>query len=150
MIIRRYETKDLAQILRLFYDTVHNINKADYNEEQLAVWADGRPSPDQWDRSFCEHHSIIAEEKGIILGFGDVEREGFIDRLFVHMNHQGEGIGSAICEELEKNVTSDKITVQASVTARPFFEKRGYRVLRQIEVDRKGITLDAFIMEKQT
>ena len=33
MIIRRYETKDLAQILLLFYDTIHNINKADYDEE---------------------------------------------------------------------------------------------------------------------
>lgn len=43
MIIRRYETKDLAQILLLFHDTVHNINKADYDEEQLYAWADGRP-----------------------------------------------------------------------------------------------------------
>lgn len=149
MVIRKYETKDISEILRLFYDTVHNINKADYNEEQLDVWADGRPDHDQWDRSFHEHYSIIAEESDEIVGFGDVDREGFIDRLFVHMNHQGEGIASAICEELEKNVTSDKITVQASVTARPFFEKRGYTVLRQIEVDRKGITLDAFIMAKQ-
>ena len=64
------------------------------------------------------------------------------------MDHQGKGVASAICEELEKNVISDKITVQASVTARPFFEKRGYKVLKQIEAVRKGITLTAFIMEK--
>ena len=49
MIIRRYETKDLAQILLLFYDTIHNINKADYDEEQLYAWADGRPDPDRWN-----------------------------------------------------------------------------------------------------
>ena len=145
MIIRRYETKDLAQILLLFYDTIHNINKADYDEEQLYAWADGRPDPDRWDRSF---YSIIAEENGRTIGFGDIDRRGFIDRLFVHMDHQGKGVASAICEELEKNVISDKITVQASVTARPFFEKRGYKVLKQIEAVRKGITLTAFIMEK--
>ena len=148
MIIRRYETKDLAQILLLFYDTIHNINKAYYDEEQLYAWADGRPDPDRWDRSFYEHYSIIAEENGRTIGFGDIDRRGFIDRLFVLMDHQGKGVASAICEELEKNVISDKITVQASVTARPFFEKRGYKVLKQIEAVRKGITLTAFIMEK--
>ena len=148
MIIRRYETKDLTQILLLFYDTVHNINKADYDEEQLYAWADGRPDPDRWDRSFYEHYSIIAEENGRIIGFGDIDHKGFIDRLFVHMDHQRKGVASAICEELEKNVRSDKITVQASVTARPFFEKRGYKVLKQIKAVRKGIALTAFIMEK--
>ena len=90
MIIRRYETKDLAQILLLFYDTIHNINKADYDEEQLYAWADGRPDPDRWDRSFYEHYSIIAEENGRTIGFGDIDRRGFIDRLFVHMDHQGK------------------------------------------------------------
>lgn len=148
MIIRRYETKDLAQILLLFHDTVHNINKADYDEEQLYAWADGRPDPDRWDRSFYEHYSIIAEENGRIIGFGDIDHKGFIDRLFVHMDHQRKVVASAICEELEKNVISDKITVQASVTARPFFEKRGYKVLKQIKAVRKGIALTAFIMEK--
>lgn len=39
-------------------------------------------------------------------------------------------------------------TVHASRTARPFFEQRGYRVLAEQQVERRGVTLTNFRMEK--
>lgn len=38
-IIRTYKPKDCEEIIKLFYDTVHNINIKDYNKEQVDVWA---------------------------------------------------------------------------------------------------------------
>ena len=37
--LRRYRPSDCAGILRLFYDTVHTVNRKDYTEEQVEAWA---------------------------------------------------------------------------------------------------------------
>lgn len=84
----------------------------------------------------------------MIVGFGDIDKTGYLDRLFVHKNHQHEGIATAICNKLESYVTGEKIVTHSSITARPFFEKRGYRTIREQVVVRKGISLTNFIMEK--
>ena len=40
------------------------------------------------------------------------------------------------------------VTTHASITARPFFEKRGYRVVKEQQVERHGVLLTNFVMEK--
>lgn len=42
MEIRKYRPSDCEEVIKLFYDTVHNINKKDYTKEQLDVWATGK------------------------------------------------------------------------------------------------------------
>ena len=64
------------------------------------------------------------------------------------MYGQGEGIASAVCDQLEKAVSADRITTHASITAKPFFEKRGYRMVKEQQVSRKGILLTNYVMEK--
>ncbi len=39
------------------------------------------------------------------------------------------------------------IITHASVTAKPFFEKRGYRVVKEQFVERKSVFLKNYIME---
>ncbi|MBM6949077.1 GNAT family N-acetyltransferase [Mordavella massiliensis] len=85
-----------------------------------------------------------------IVGFGDINQSGYLDRLYVHKYHQREGIASAICDKLEQQTGKQTITTHASITARPFFEHRGYRVIRQQKVVRCGIELTNYVMEKQT
>ena len=93
------------------------------------------------------HHTIIAQQDDRILGFGDVDETGYIDRLFVEKEHQGQGIGSAILHELEEFTQGDNV-VCPRVTARPFFEKNGYLVLRKQQVVRQGISLTCYWMKK--
>lgn len=148
MLLREYITSDCGRLAELFYQTVHSVNAKDYSAEQLAVWADGRVDLREWDKSFLEHHTVVAVEDDEIVGFGDIAQSGYLDRLYVHKDHQGEGIASAICDKLEQAVGERKITTHASITARPFFEQRGYHVIRQQEVVRGGIALTNFVMEK--
>ena len=148
MQIRAYEPSDCKKLAELFYRTVHTVNAKDYTKEQLDAWATGKVDLEEWNRTFSEHNSLVAVEKGEILGFGDMDRWGYLDRLYVHCEHQGRGIGTAICNELEKNTFCEKIVTHASITARPFFEKRGYRVVKEQQVERKGVWLTNFVMEK--
>lgn len=148
MELRRYQESDCKELTELFYNTVHTINAGDYTKEQLDVWATGTVDLEKWNQSLREHYSIVAVEDNVIVGFGDIDKTGYLDRLYVHKNHQREGVASAICNELERSIGQGTVTTHASITARAFFENRGYRVVRQQEVIRNGIALTNFVMEK--
>lgn len=147
MILREYRSTDCRELAKLFYDTVHTVNTADYTEEEVSAWADGNTDLDEWNSSFMAHYTIVAVENDIIIGFGDITEEGYLDRLYVHKDYQGQGVATAICDRLEAHVHG-VVTTHASITARPFFEKRGYRTARKQQVERKGVRLTNFVMEK--
>lgn len=147
MLIREYQTSDCKEITELFYNTVHTVNAKDYTKEQLDVWATGLVDLEKWNQSLQEHYSIVAVEDEVIVGFGDIDKTGYLDRLFVHADYQKKGIATAICNRLEQAVQGD-ITTHASITAKPFFEKRGYKVVKEQQVERQGIFLTNFYMEK--
>lgn len=96
---------------------------------------------------FLEHYTVVAEKDGMIIGFGDMADSGYLDRLYVHKDYQRMGIAAAICDVLEKSVKSDKITTHASVTAKGFFEKRGYKAVKEQQVERMGVLLTNYVME---
>ena len=147
MIIRDYQPSDCKEITELFYNTVHTVNAKDYTKEQLDVWATGQVDLEKWNQSLQEHYSIVAIENEVIVGFGDIDKTGYLDRLFVHADYQGKGIATGICNQLEQTIQGN-ITTHSSITAKPFFEKRGYRVIKEQQVERQGIFLANFIKEK--
>lgn len=148
MKIRKYQSSDCKSLADLFYHTVHTVNAKDYTKEQLQVWATGQVDLENWDQSLQEHFSVVAVENEKILGFGDIDRTGYLDRLYVHGDYQGKGIATAICNQLEQAVQGNVIT-HASITAKPFFEQRGYEVIKEQQVERQGIFLKNFVMEKK-
>ena len=148
-MIRTYQPSDCPRLAALFYDTVHTVNARDYSPEQLDAWAAGTVDLDAWNWSFLEHHTLVAQSDGIIVGFGDMAENGYLDRLYVHKDFQRQGIASALCDALEGSVSGAVITTQASITARPFFEKRGYLVRKEQRVERNGVFLTNYVMEKR-
>ncbi len=145
MIIREYQSADCKELTELFYNTVHTVNAKDYTKEQLEVWATGQADLKMWNQSLQRHFSIVAVDDDIIVGFGDIDKTGYLDRLFVHSRYQRKGIATAICNRLESAVQGSIVT-HASITARPFFEKRGYKVIKEQQVERQGIFLTNFVM----
>lgn len=149
MTIREYRSPDLREIVELFYDTVHTVNAGDYTSEQLSAWADGSPDLAEWGRTLLEHIALVAEDGGGIVGFGDIDPSGYLDRLYVHKDRQRRGVATALCDALEGAVNAERIITHASITARPFFEKRGYRVAWEQQVLRHGTALTNYRMEKR-
>lgn len=141
-------SSDCEQLADLFYQTVHSVNAKDYTKEQLDVWADGNVNLKKWDKSFSAHYTVVCVKNDIIVGFGDIDKTGYLDRLYVHKDYQGQGVASAVCDELEQAVRTNKIVTHASVTARPFFEQRGYKTVKEQQVIRNGISLINYVMEK--
>ena len=146
--IRNYEPSDCVGMAELFYNTVHAVNARDYTTEQLVVWATRTVDLSAWNQSFLEHDTVLAICLDEIVGFGDMDQTGYLDRLYVHKDYQGMGIASALCDVLEQTFDGEKITTHASVTAKPFFEKRGYKTVREQCVERGGVFLTNCVMEK--
>lgn len=149
MYIRKYQQNDCREVISLFYDTVHTVNAADYTELQLSKWATGKEDLKEWNESLMKNHSLVAVEGDCIIGFGDIAGDGYLNRLFVHKDYQRKGVASVLCGELEHAAGNSKITAHVSITARPFFEKRGYKVIKKQEVKRSGEVLVNYIMKKE-
>lgn len=150
--IRKYRSEDCSSMAKMFYETVHTVNAADYSIEQLNTWATGNVNIDEWDKSFLGHYSLVAvNNNNEIVGFGDIDSTGYLDRLYVHKDYQKCGIGTMICDELEKWAIDrkiDTIITHASITAKGYFECRGYNVIKKQKVIRCGIELVNYVMKK--
>lgn len=151
--LRPYQSSDCKELSELFYNTVHTINRKDYTPEQLDAWANGHVDLATWDASFLAHHTVVAEEDGRLIGFGDMDQNGYLDRLYVHKDYQGRGIAKALCDCLENRGREVQkaggcFTTHASITARPFFERRGYQTVKEQQVGRRGQKLTNYVMEK--
>lgn len=129
MLIREYQPSDCKELAQLFYNTVHTVNAKDYSKEQLDVWATGQVDLKAWNQSFQEHFSIVAVDDNTIVGFGDIDKTGYLDRLYVHLGYQRKGIATALCNRLEVAV-QENIVTHASITARPFLKKEDTKLLK--------------------
>ncbi len=149
--IRLYSPDDCAEIIRLFYNTVHFVNIRDYDQEQIEAWAPSSINEESWCGALSTSYALVYVESDIILGFGNMTDNGVLDRLYIDHNHQGEGIGSQLLYKLEKYALSKGInilSVHASKTARSFFEKHGYILIKEQEVERNNIRLTNYLMKK--
>lgn len=149
MRLRVYRSEDCAAMAALFYDTVHTINRRDYSPAQLDAWATGTVNLAQWNERFLTSRTLVAEADGVLIGFGNMDAGGYLDMLYVHRDYQRQGVARALCDALEGESQAARFSTHASITARPFFERRGYRTIRAQQVERQGVLLTNFLMEKE-
>lgn len=147
MNLRDYKPSDFVRVSELFLETVNSVNIADYTKEQCDVWTKKSNSLENRRSALTEQRTIVAELDGSIVGFGSIDKSGCLDLLFVDEGFQRKGVATALCDELENGFQA--VTTYSSITAKPFFEKRGYTVMKAQEVDCLGVSLTNFQMQKK-
>lgn len=151
MIIRAYLPSDLNNILNLFRETIRTINARDYTPAQIKAWASDNIDYDRWNSRLSSSCTFVVEGNNELLGFANLEQDGHVDCVYVHKDHQGKGIASRLLESLEqvaKSSGTSKLSTEASITARPFFEKRGFTLLEEQTVQYNGQEFLNFRMGK--
>ena len=143
-VLRPYRSEDCPVLAELFYQTVHGVCHRDYAPDQLDAWADGQVDLAAWDLSFQAHTTLVAEWDGVIVGFADLGQDGYLDRLYVHRDYQGRGIATTLLDALPGATLT-----HASLTARPFLERRGWQMVREQQVERHGVKLTNFVMVRR-
>jgi putative acetyltransferase len=151
MQIRQYQPQDAGQMAQLIYDTVHTINQRDYSLDQINAWMPGVPSEEVWAARYPDRIAFVADDQGTIAGFAELEPNGYIDCFYCHYSYQRQGIGRQLYQRLEeeaKSLNLERLLVEASITARLFFERMGFQTLHGNQVIRNHVRLTNFTMEK--
>lgn len=154
MIIRKHKSSDTAELVDLFYETVHVVNKQDYTKEQLHAWAqisNKQQKKDSWYHSLNQNITYVAMMDNIIVGFIDMEKDGYLNRLFVHKDYQRQGIAKRLYSSIEdgaKQFNIEKIYTNASITAKPFFKHCGFSIIQKQEVYINEVMLVNYKMSK--
>ena len=148
--IRLYYPGDLDRLVALFTATVRSVNSRDYTPEQVAAWAPIPPDLERWRTRLAALRVWVAEMDGELVGFCALGGEDYVDFLYIDHRFQRRGIAQALLRHAEAQDTGRgrRFHTQASITARPFFERMGYVVRAAQEVDVRGVKLCNFIMEK--
>lgn len=146
LTIRQYLNNDCETVSRLFYETIHAVCANDYTAEQLFAWAKDTSRLQMRKEDLLNQYTLVAETDGKIVGFGSIDNSGCLDLLFVHKDFQNQGVATALCDRLEQGFS--EVVTYASVTAKAFFEKRGYIVAQEREVERLGVKLKNYEMQK--
>ena len=147
--IRSYNDSDLDCIIEIFLDAVRNIASKDYTQEQIDAWA--QVNRENWIKRRLNRQTWIAEVDGLAAGWTDLEPNGHLDMLFVHSAFRGIGVATALLNTVEtaaRKFELKRIFVEASLTARPVFERHGYKVILEQSVFVRGAYLTNFQMEK--
>jgi putative acetyltransferase len=149
-VIRPYRAVDAPTLLALFKDTIRRVNSRDYAPDQIDAWSSDEIDHDAWRQRFDGRFAIVAELGGHPVGFADLTPEGHFDRLFVSADHQRQGIATALTDAVIAEALRlglKRIDVNVSITARPFFESRGFRIIASQSARIRGTDLSYFQME---
>ncbi|RDL43549.1 histone acetyltransferase [Marinomonas piezotolerans] len=151
MDIHPYSETIAREIADLFYQAVHAIDSSIYSQAQKQVWAPEPINYEQWFARLNQKKPYVAIINQSVAGFIELDDDGHIDCTYTHPDYQGMGVATSLYKHVlaqarKRNLT--RLYVEASLIAKPFFEKQGFAVVKKNELIRGGITLENFIMEK--
>ena len=152
MDIQTYSSERASEIADLFHQSVHAIDPSVYSPELKEAWAPTPVNYERWSERLNEKQPFVAVIENRVAGFIELDADGHIDCTYTHPDFQGKGVASTLYEHLLEEAKSRNIKrlyVEASLIAKPFFEHRGFSVVKKNEVQRNGVSLVNFLMEKQ-
>lgn len=151
--VRPLTPADIPEMRELFQGTVRNVNSRDYTQEEVEDWASCGKDEAHLSDLLSAHHFIAAfDEQGRMIGFSSMNSAGYLHSMFVHKEWQGRGVATLLLSEVERKAREygvREITSEVSLTARPFFEKKGYQVVTAQKHRANRLELTNFVMRKQ-
>jgi len=149
--LRKFQKGDESDLREIFFNTIRNVNIKDYSELQVRAWAPDNYDISAWYERISSINPFVAILDGEIVGYADIQDDGYIDHFFCHWKHQGKGIGKALMQELiltgqKKRI--DRFYSHASITAKSFFEHFGFQMVKSQQVEVRGQVLTNYVMEK--
>lgn len=151
-MLRALTEADIPEIQELFRNTVLNVNIRDYTEEEVNDWASCMED-ENVVKELLDANCFIAAIDGNskIIGFSSMNEEGYMHSMFVHKDWQGRGVATQLLSEVENKAREygvSVITSDVSLTARTFFERNGYEVIRIQRQRANRLEMANFLMKK--
>ena len=150
--LRPYLPADAPVLAELFRASVEELTGDDYGEAQRAAWIATADDEDAFGARLAQGLTLVATLAGSPVGFASLKGADHIEMLYVHPAAAGQGVATLLIDALEKLGLArgaKRLGVDASDTARPFFERRGYAAERRATVALGGEWLGVTAMAKR-
>lgn len=145
MLIRCYRESDFPALCQIFLRAIHETASQHYSPSQIAAWA--QVDEARWRQKMAESRVLVATVDARPVGFITAMGND-IDLLFVAPDYSRQGVASALLDALFAQIPTGTLTVEASITARPCFERHGFVIVAEQEVQARGETFVNYRMEK--
>jgi len=150
--LRPFLPSDAPLLAEIFCASIEELTADDYSAAQQQAWAAAADDEEAFAARLASRLTLIATLDGSPVGFIALEGPEHLDMLYVHPAAAGQGVGTLLCDALEKIAAgrgTPRLSVEASDTARDFFQRRGYDAQRRNSVSRGGEWLASTTMEKK-
>lgn len=149
MRIREALESDLEALVTVFTAAVHALAGGAYTAEQCHAWAPVPPDAEGWLSRLSGLKVLLACEGEQVAGFIGYARSGHVDLLFTAPQFARRSVATALfgaaCEDMRR-AGVQRLSTEASLAARPFFERQGFAVVGEEDVLRQGVSLRRFRM----
>lgn len=150
MKIRLATAEDAQELIALAQFSIRTLCANDYTKHQLGVWTTRLNRPKRFTTAIEEQYFIVAEENDTLLGFASLLHGSYLDFIYVSPTHTRRGIAGKLYQNILSKaveIGATKITSDVSKTARPFFEKQGFKVVARQENEIENEVLVNYKME---
>lgn len=151
-MIRDAVAGDYAALGQIFYDAVHIGAAEHYSVVERAAWMPEVPTADGLRTRMEGTLVFVADRDEIIEGFMSLTTDGVVDMAYVRPDLRGRGVAFAlyrVIEDAAKTRGLDRLKTFASHLAKPFFLRQGWHVMRPNRIERRGVSLHNWVMEKE-
>jgi len=136
----------------IFFDAVRKGAAGFYDAEQRVAWAPSPPSGPIWAARLAAQRTVVARDAERPVGFMALADDGYIDLAFVDTVHQRRGVGTLLYAQIEawaREARIERLSAEASLMIRGLFEQQGWTIVQEQRINRAGVTLTNFLMEKR-
>jgi putative acetyltransferase len=151
--IRRCRHGEELALFKVYHSAIHLVASCDYSPDQIQAWAPGDLDAALWATRIRGINPFVAELNGELVGYADLQANGYIDHFFVSGHHPRRGIGSFLMKHLLKEaylVGLTELTSDVSRTAQAFYEKFDFVVVEQRYPEVRGVVIPNAFMRRCT
>ena len=127
--LRPYLASDAPILGAIYAAAIDELTAEDYTDEQRYAWIALAEDEQTFGQKLAASLTLVAIVEGEPVGFISLRDNLSIEHLYVSPKIIREGVATALCDALERLATArgaQKLTVDSSDTAEPFFKQRGY------------------------
>ncbi|HTV31667.1 MAG TPA: GNAT family N-acetyltransferase [Methylocella sp.] len=149
--LRPYLSSDLASLYEIRLAAIDELTVEDYDEAQREAWLSRCADEEALGQTLERELTLIALIEGSPVGFISLKNGQLIDQLYVEPAVARRGVASALLDAIEKLSAARgaaALLVDASDTAKPFFDARGFSAVHRNTIEIDGIWLGNTHMSK--